>query len=99
MSKYTKDQSTLVALWVLAKRRENNPWPAPPSPTAPNLIFEMVNKLGPEHSSDSILLHTHGYDRLLLGRNISKSITSTQREVAKELKEAGVVDFIHPEID
>lgn len=97
MSNYTKDQSVVVALWVLAKRRENNPWPAPPSPTSPKLITDIVNKLGPNHSSDSILLHTHGYDRLLLGRDISKSITALQREIAKELKDAGVIDNIYPD--
>ena len=95
MNKYTKEQSTIVALWVLAKRREDDLWPAPPSATAPELITHMVNQVGPSHSSDSILLHTHGYDRLLLGRDITKSATSLQKEVAQELKLAGVINKIH----
>ncbi|WP_076587992.1 hypothetical protein [Vibrio ostreicida] len=90
MNKYTKEQSTIVALWVLAKRRENDLWPAAPEGTAPELITHIVNQMGPYHSSDSILLHTHGYDRLLLGRDIDKSVTSLQKEVAEELKLAGV---------
>ncbi len=92
MNKYTKEQSTIVALWVLAKRQKNNLWPAPPTPTAPELITHLVNNAGPSHSSDSILLHTHGYDRLLLGRDISKSVTSLQKEVAQELLLSGIIN-------
>jgi|GEM_PF-4188592 len=94
MSKYTKEQSTIVALWVLAKRRDTDLWPSPPTPTAPELITDLVNKVGLHHSSDSVLLHTHGYDRLLLGREIGKSVTTLQRQVASELEDAGVIDKV-----
>jgi hypothetical protein len=90
MAEYSKAQSTVVALWVLAlskfpiRRR-----------TAPDIITEIVNQLGDVHSSESVLLHKHGYDRLLLGRRIDKKITALQRQIAQELHEAGIVSKVY----
>jgi hypothetical protein len=91
MVKFTKDQSTVIALWVLALQQRDDPKAAIQNHTAPQIISDIVNKLGEPHSSDSILLHTHGYDRLLLNRPIEKTVTELQRQVADELVEQGVI--------
>jgi hypothetical protein len=95
MGKYNKEQSTVVALWVLALQCRSDPKAAIQDATAPPVIVEILNRLGESHSSDSILLHTHGYDRLLLGRDIDKTISKLQREVASALKDAGVVSKVY----
>ncbi len=58
---------------MLAIKNRGHPEQPMKDGTAPNIITELVNSLGEKHSSDSILLHTHGYDRLLLNRQIEKS--------------------------
>jgi hypothetical protein len=95
MASYNKDQSSVVALWVLALQYRTNPKQAIKDATAPPLITSIINKLGEQHTSDSILLHKHGYDRLLTGRDIDKSITNLQREIAQELLETGIVSTIY----
>jgi hypothetical protein len=96
MAKYSKEQSTIIALWVLAMQQRANPTRPIQGHTAPSSITEIVNKLGEHHSSDSILLHTHGYDRLLLGRDIEKTVTALQQEIANELKLCGVISRVYP---
>jgi hypothetical protein len=92
MSEYSKSQSTVIALWVLAlQSRHNGDEFARKGPTAPPAITDLVNQHGEPHTSDSILLHTHGYDRLLLGRTIGKTITNLQREIASEFHSQGIV--------
>jgi hypothetical protein len=90
MSEYSKAQSTVVALWVLALSKFSIG-----RTTAPDIITEIVNQLGDAHSSDSVLLHKHGYDRLLLGRKIDKTMTALQRQVAQELREAGIMSEVY----
>ena len=94
MAPYSKEQSIVVALWVLA-RSTNDPEVRIPGATAPAIITNLVNQLGEKHSSDSVLLHKHGYDRLFFGRDIDKTITTLQRQIAKELYETGVVSKVH----
>jgi hypothetical protein len=94
MAKYSKEQSTVIALWVLAMQHRPNPKLPIQGHTAPTNITEIVNKLGELHSSDSILLHTHGYDRLLLGRDIDKTVTALQQEIAKELKDFDIISSV-----
>ena len=94
MAEYNKSQSMVIALWVLARSR-NDPKIPIPGATAPAIITEVVNQLGDVHPSDSVLLHKHGYDRLLLDRKIDKTVTALQRQVAKELFEAGVVSKVY----
>jgi len=96
MAKYSREQSTVVALWVLAMQHRPNPKLPIQGHTAPAIITEAVNKLGEHHSSDSILLHTHGYDRLLLGRDIDKSVTALQQEIANELKDFDIISSVFP---
>jgi hypothetical protein len=91
MAKYSREQSTVVALWVLALQQRDEPKAAIQGATAPRIIVDVVNKLGEEHTSDSILLHTHGYDRLLMNRQIDKTVTELQRQIADELVEQGVI--------
>lgn len=93
MATYNREQSTVIALWVLARQTDNDPHPL--IPTAPQNIVDIVNALGEHHSSGSILLHTHGYDRLLLGRDIDRTVTRIQREVAQELREVGIISRIY----
>jgi len=88
---YSKEQSTVVALWVLARSTND---PKVRIHTAPTIITDLVNQLGDKHSSDSVLLHKHGYDRLFFERDIDKTITTLQRQIAKELYEAGVVSKV-----
>ena len=95
MATYNREQSTVIALWVLARQTNNDPYPPIRDNTAPQNIVDIVNTLGEHHSSDSILLHTHGYDRLLLGRDIDKTVTGVQREVAQELREVGIISRIY----
>lgn len=94
MAKYNKKQSTIVALWVLAIAKRGHPEQTIKNGIAPEVITNLVNSLGEKHSSSSILLHTHGYDRLLLGRKIDKTITKLQEEVAQELLESDVIKKI-----
>lgn len=96
MSEYSKSQSTVIALWVLAlqNKRSGVDFESKGS-TAPRSITDLVNSLGEIHTSDSILLHTHGYDRLLLGRPIDRAITKLQREIAQDLLEQGVISQIY----
>jgi hypothetical protein len=91
---YNKKQSTIIALWVLAIKNTGHPEKPIKNGTAPNVIRELVNSLGEKHSSDSILSHTHGYDQLLLNRQIEKTITSLQREVSNDLLQADIVNQI-----
>lgn len=95
MASYSKEQSTIVALWVLAMQQRLDPNKAIQNNTAPDIIAKTVNMLGEHHSPDSILLHTHGYDRLLFGRNINKSVTRLQQEVANELKSSDIISKVH----
>jgi hypothetical protein len=90
MATYSKEQSTVVALWVLAMNKQRTGLQSAPEP-----IAAIVNKRGDTHTAESILLHKHSYDRLLLGREINKTITSLQRRVAKELHEAGIAKTLH----
>ena len=88
---YTKLQSTAIALWTIALQdKVSRDVIAGKEPEAPPLITELVNELGPHHSPGSILLHTHGYDRLFFDRVIDKSITRLQRTVAQELIDQGI---------
>lgn len=95
MSEYNKEQSIVIALWVLALQNRHDPKAAVQGHTAPNSIYGIVNKLGEHHSSDSMLLHAHGYDRLLLDRKIDRSVTKLQKEVAAELKVQGIISTIY----
>ncbi len=96
MAEYSEDQSRIIALWVLAIKNRGHPnGQSVKGGVAPEVIVNLVNQLGEYHSPQSILLHTHGYDRLLLNRDIDKTITKLQRRVAKELKEQGVVNQIY----
>jgi hypothetical protein len=95
MATYSRDQSTVIALWVLALQYRDDPKLAIQGGTAPRVITDVVNRLGEQHSSDSILLQKHGFDRLLLGRQIDKSVSLLQRSVANELLEAGVVSRVY----
>jgi hypothetical protein len=94
MAMYNKRQSTVIALWVLAIKNVGHPEKPIKDGTAPEVITDLVNTLGDRHSSDSILLHTHGYDRLLLNRDIDKTITGLQHEIAEELLSTGIVKEI-----
>ena len=87
---YTKDQSTVIALWVLALQTRSNPLAPIQGATAPEIIARLGNNLGGEHTSDSMLLHTHGYNRLFQDRQIDREATNLQKEIAKELREQGV---------
>lgn len=91
MAKYSKEQSTVVALWVLAMQFRDDPKAAIQGAIAPPVVVDAVNKLGEQHTSGSILLHTHGYNRLLHNRKIDKTITNLQRQIARELVEQGVI--------
>lgn len=93
---YSKKQSTVIALWVLSMQNRVDPKASIQGHTAPSIITDIVNALGESHTSGSILLHTHGYDRLLLGRKIGKSVTNLQKEVANELMVQGVISLVHP---
>ena len=96
MSEYNKAQSTVIALWVLALQNKRTGVDfESKGPTAPEAIAGIVNQLGDTHTSDSVLLHTHGYDRLLLGRPIERAITKLQREVARDLLDQGIVVSLH----
>jgi hypothetical protein len=90
MAMYNKEQSTVVALWVLAMSRYPTEFQ-----TAPDAITAIVNKLGDSHTSDSVLLHKHGYDRLLLDRPINKNISALQRQVARELHDVGIAPALY----
>lgn len=92
MSRYNKEQSTVIAIWNLTRKNVVDPIPGN---TAPESITNIVNMLGETHSSDSILLHTHGYDRLFHNRGIDKTITKLQIEIALELQKQGLVDKVH----
>lgn len=94
MAEYSKAQSTVIALWVLSRSMSGSKRPVPKG-TAPAIITDVVNQLGDSHTSDSILLHTHGYERLLLDRRIEKTITCLQREIANELFAAGIVSKVY----
>lgn len=91
MANYSKEQSTIVALWALALQQRDDPTAVIKEATAPPVIVDVVNKLGEEHTPGSILLHTHGYDRLLLNRQIDKTVTNLRRQIADELVEQGVI--------
>lgn len=97
-SAYTKSQSAAVALWVLAlQNKRTDAEFESKGQAAPEIIATLVNALGPHHSPYSIVLHTHGYDRLLLGRRIGRGISNLQREVAQDLKLQGVVSTVYGE--
>ena len=61
----------------------------------PDSIVSLVNEVGEPHSAESIFLYTHGFERLLLDRKISKSITSPHIEVAKRLLNEGTVTELY----
>ncbi|HUE69348.1 MAG TPA: hypothetical protein VMP01_00555 [Pirellulaceae bacterium] len=94
MSLYTREQSLVVALWVLAQTSDRVKAKSG-ARQAPRPIVELVNAFGGKHSADSIFLHQHGYERLLLGRDIDKTVSETQRAVAQSLVEAGLIEKIH----
>ena len=89
MNEYSDQQSILIALWVLSLRPN-----FAPGPEAPEFLTQMVNALGEHHSAASILLHTHGYERLFLNRPINRNITSLQRQVASLLRDEGIVEHV-----
>ncbi len=92
MAKYNEEQSTVIALWVLAIINRGHPdKQSIKGGMAPRSIVHLVNALGEDHSPSSILLHTHGYDRLLLGRSIDRSVTELQKKVARKLKEEDII--------
>ena len=96
MATYNDDQSLVIALWTLALQNKCAKGEiAGKGVEAPPVIIDLVNKLGDAHTAGSVLLHTHGYDRLFFNRKIEKTITKTQCEIAKKLKIGEVINEIN----
>lgn len=92
MSPYNEEQLIIVALYVLAMAEPNKTYPKRNgSPSVPDSIVSLVNNVGEIHSPESIFLCTHGFERILLGRKIQKSVSHKQKSVAQKLMDEGTV--------
>ena len=93
---YNEDQLMIVALYVLSLDKSGNKHPKRNgSPGVPDSIVQLVNKVGGEHSPESIFLCTHGFERVLLGRQINKDLSQRHKNVAQRLKDEGTVTQLY----
>jgi len=93
---YNEDQLMIVALYVLSLDGTGNKHPRRNgSPSVPDSVVSLVNKVGEAHSPESIFLCTHGFERILLGRQIKKDPSQRHKNVAQRLKDEGTVSELY----
>lgn len=93
---YNEEQLMVIALYVLAIDGTGQKHPKRNgSPGVPDSVVSLVNNLGKEHSPESIFLCTHGFERILLGRQIDRNVTQKHKNVAQRLKDEGTISELY----
>lgn len=84
---WTREQSIIVALWVLAHQGDV---PAEFAAAIPPTLLAAINAVGPSRFTGGVIYHMMGYQRLFFDRPISVTVTHLQRDIAAAMFSEGI---------